>query len=112
MIYSNLLADDTVNLVPTNYTNLAALRPSSYAATAINILIGGAGVLSFIFLLYGGVTWIMAGSDKDAVDKSRKRVTQALIGLAVVFSAYALIFIIRVLFQVDLLQFTITNLGA
>jgi len=109
-----VLADDNINLgADTNsqFYNLTTLRPSAYVKTAINVLLGGAGVLAFLYLLIGGLQWITAGSDKDAVEKSRRKIVQALTGLAIVFSVYAIIFIIRVLFQVDLLQFNITNLG-
>jgi hypothetical protein len=109
-----LLADDVINMSPNSsspFASLTSLRPSFYVTTAINILLGGAGVFSFLFLLMGGVQWITAGGDKDAVEKARKKVVNALTGLVVVFSAYAILYIIRVLFNVDLIQFTITNLG-
>jgi hypothetical protein len=104
---------DTVTLFSNNpqYNSINNLRPSNYVTSAINILLGLAGVASFIFLLWGGIQWITAGGDKDALDKARKRITQALIGLAIVFSAYALIYIVRILFSVDIIGFTISNLG-
>lgn len=94
-----------------SYAFLGEITPSSYVTTAINLLLGLAGVGSFIFLLWGGVQWITAGSDKDAVEKARKKIINALIGLAVVFSAYAILFILRVLFNVDLIGFNIGPLG-
>jgi hypothetical protein len=109
-----VLADDYINIgAGTNspYHNLTTLLPSFYVKAAINILLGGAGVLAFLFLLMGGIQWITAGGDKDAVEKSRRKITQALVGLVIVFSVYAILFIIRVLFQVDLIQFNITKLG-
>ena len=93
------------------YRNLYPLRPSGYVRTAINLLLGFAGVLAFIYLLWGGIQWITAGGDKDALDKARKRITQALIGLSIVFSAYAILYIIRVLFNIDLIQVVINNIG-
>jgi hypothetical protein len=111
---SYLLAQaDTVNLSVTNpqYAYLNGFRPSNYVTAAINILLGLAGVAAFIFLLLGGVQWITAGGDKDALDKSRKKISQALIGLAIVFSAYAIIFIIRVLFGVDLIGLNLQRIN-
>lgn len=86
-------------------------EPSKFALAAINILFGLAGILSFIFLLWGGVQWIVAGGDKDAIEKGRRKIVQALIGLAIVFSAYAIIYIIRVLFQIDLLELRFQGIG-
>jgi hypothetical protein len=110
----SVLADDTINISPPStspFANLVNLKPSYYVVTLINMLLGGAGVLAFIFLLLGGIQWITAGSDKDGVEKARKKVVQALTGLSVVFSAYAIMYVIRVLFNVNLVQFNITNLG-
>lgn len=95
----------------TRYDFLGDITPSFFVTTAINLLLGFAGVGAFIFLLWGGVQWITAGSDKDAVEKARKKIINALIGLAVVFSAYAILFILRVLFNVDLIGFNIGPLG-
>jgi small-conductance mechanosensitive channel len=94
-----------------NYTFIRGLTPAAYVVTAINLLLGLAGVASFIFLLWGGIQWITAGGDKDALDKARKRITQALIGLAIVFSAYALIYIVRILFNVDIIGFNLQRMN-
>lgn len=104
---------ENVGILPTNptYNSLPGLVPSQYAATAVNVLLGAAGVLSFLFLLWGGTQWITAGGDKDAVEKARKRIIGALIGLAAVFSAYALIYIIQVLFNISIIRFGIGPLG-
>jgi hypothetical protein len=113
---TNLLAqltNDTIviNNIDAKYNYLKGLTPAAYVTTTINLLLGLAGVASFIFLLWGGIQWITAGGDKDALDKARKRITQALIGLAIVFSAYAIIYILRVLFNVDVIGFTLGRLG-
>ncbi len=93
------------------FTNLYNLRPGQYVRTSILWLLGGSGVAAFIFLLLGGFQWITSGGDKDAAEKARKKIIFALTGLAIVFSAYAIVFILRALFQVDLLEFRIANLG-
>jgi hypothetical protein len=102
-----------INIVTTdpNYAAIERLKPSWYLKTGLNLLLGIAGVGSFIFLLLGGIQWITAGGDKDAVDKARKKITGALIGLAIVFSAYCILYIIRALFNVNLIQFEISPLG-
>lgn len=112
IIPAPVLAGEIINIQdPTGpYRNVYNLRPSGYVRTAINLLLGFAGVLAFLYLLWGGVQWITAGGDKDALDKARKRITQALIGLAIVFSVYALLYIIRVLFSINLIQVVINNI--
>jgi hypothetical protein len=113
-MFRNLLAQaDTVTVLSNNpnYAAIELLKPSWYIKTALNLLLGAAGVVSFIFLLMGGIQWIMAGSDKDALDKARKRIVQALVGLTIVFASYVILYILRALFNVNLIQFTLTNLG-
>jgi hypothetical protein len=101
---------DTINIVDSSgpYKNIYDLRPSNYVRAAINLLLGTAGILAFLYLLLGGIQWITAGGDKDALEKARKKVIYALTGLAVTFSAYAIIFVIRALFGINLLQVVIT----
>lgn len=94
-----------------NYSNLVNLGPAQYLKTGVNLLFSIAGVASFIFLLMGGLQWITAGGDKEATEKARKRITSALIGLAIVLSAYALLSIISTLFGVTLLELTIPTIG-
>jgi len=72
--------------------------------------LGVSGIISFIFLLVGGIQWILAGGDKEGTEKARKRITNALIGLAVVFSAYALIFILQALFNIDIIRLNLQPL--
>jgi hypothetical protein len=101
--------EDTVDLknVDSKFQGITRLTPSLYVKAALNTLLGLAGIIAFFFLLWGGISWIIAGGDKEGTDKARKRITSALIGLAIVFSAYALIFIIQALFGVDFFQFTL-----
>jgi hypothetical protein len=117
---SNLLAQ---NPPPTGepvniYTNVSqynfiqnTLKPSFFIRTAIFTLLGLAGVAAFLYLLWGGLQWITAGGDKDAVEKARRKIITALIGVSVVFSGYALIYIIRILFNVDVIGFNLFQLG-
>ncbi len=92
------------------YNRVFNLQPQNYVMAFINIALGAAGVLSFIFLLVGGIQWITAGGDKDGVDKGRKKISGALIGLAVVFSVYAVAAVINVLFGINIGIFQIPNI--
>ncbi len=104
---------DNVNIQPSDseFTGLNNLRPSNFISGAINFLLGIAGVVAFIFLLWGGLQWILAGGDKEGTEKARKKITSALIGLAIVFSAYALIFIIQALFNINVIQVSLKPLS-
>lgn len=101
---------DTLNITTNQYVGLNEVRPSNVIAAVINFVLGVAGIISFIYLLWGGVQWIMAGGDKEGTEKARKKITAALIGLAIVFSAYALLYIVRVLFDVDIISVNLQNI--
>src|SRR3989338_621441 len=60
-------------------------------------------VIAFIMLLVGGIRWIMAGGDEKSVEKARNTITAALIGLVVILVAYALIRIVELFFNVNVI---------
>lgn len=81
--------------------------------TAINLILITASIASFILLLVGALQWIMSGGDKESLDKAKKRITASLVGLAIVFSVYALSMIVSYLFlgkQEGLFSFTIPTI--
>jgi hypothetical protein len=69
-------------------------KASGFLATQTGNIIGA--VLSFlgvIFLLLtigGGIMWMTAGGNTEQVGKAKKLITSAVIGLVIVFAAYAL----------------------
>ncbi len=93
---------DNIDIVGTGATQIALnnIRVGNIINTLVTFLLGIAGIVSFIFLLWGGLQWIFSGGDKEGTEKARKRITAALIGLAIVFSAYALIWILGTVFGV------------
>ncbi len=53
-------------------------------------------VIAVIFLIYGGIKWILSGGDKTAVEAARNHIIAAIIGLIIVVGAF---FIIGLIFQ-------------
>jgi hypothetical protein len=74
----------------------------SFVALAIRLLLIGIAVSSFIFLLWGSLQWITSGGDKDGVEKAKRKITNALIGLFITFSLFAIFSLINVLFGINL----------
>ncbi len=52
-------------------------------------------LISLIFLIYGGIKWVISGGDKANVDAARKHIVAAIVGLVIVVAAF---FIINVVF--------------
>lgn len=104
-----VLADIPIN-VGTNLQNteLSTLTNEdrynfpNFVSIIIQFLLAGIAISSFIFLLWGALQWVMAGGDKEAVEKARKKITNAITGLLITFSIFAILSLIRVAFGVDL----------
>ena len=51
----------------------------------------GAGIALFIYLLFGGFQFLTSGGDPKAVEGAKSKITNALIGFAIIFIAFLLI---------------------
>lgn len=48
------------------------------------------GVIFFLLMIYGGFLWMTAQGNEQQVDKAKKLITAAIIGLVIVVAAYAI----------------------
>lgn len=71
---------------------------------AISMLFVIAAVIFFFMLLIGGLKWILSGGDKAQTEAARNQITAALIGLIIVFGAYAISRLITTVFGIDVLN--------
>jgi len=68
------------------------------------------GAMVFVFMLIlGGIQWITAGGDKAALESAKGRVMNALIGVLILFSLYAILNLVGLFFGIN---FTQINIGA
>lgn len=58
--------------------------------TLINVFLGLLGVIFLLLVLYAGFLWMTAGGDDKQVDKAKKMLINATVGLVIVLSAYAI----------------------
>lgn len=70
----------------------------------LQILIIAAALVFFIWLVLGGIKWITSGGNPEKVEEARNQITAALIGLIIVFAAWAIARLIKELFGIDLFQ--------
>lgn len=66
-----------------------------------------AGILVFGFLVYGGIIWLTAGGDKTNTEKARTLITNAVIGLAIVATSYAVMKVLSFFFGINIVDGTI-----
>lgn len=94
------------NLVP------STIQPINNAVNVvrgiIQFILVIAFIAAFIFLLIGGLRWITAGGDEKAVSGARGMITAALIGLVIVLVAYAIIRLVEIFFNVNIITNGVT----
>ncbi len=103
--------DIDLTLINAKWAPLSGITAQLFLVFLINGILIVAGIVAFLFLLIGGVQWILSGGEKEGTEKARKRITNALIGLAIVFSAYAIAFLVNSVFGIDILKFTIPTIS-
>jgi hypothetical protein len=59
-------------------------------ARFVQIFFGILGVIAICLLIYGGFIWMTAAGDPDKVNKAKQIITNAVIGLIIIFSAFAI----------------------
>lgn len=85
------------------------LTISGLVSGLIKLLVIAAAVVFFFMLVLGGIKWIMSGGDKQKTEEARNQITAALVGLVVVFAAWAIAQLIKALFKVDIFDLTLPS---
>lgn len=63
------------------------------------------GSLAFLlYLVWGGIEWLMSAGDKTKLESARAKITNAVIGLAVIVISYAIILFIESVFKINILK--------
>ncbi len=73
------------------------------------ILVGGLAFL--LYFLMGGVTWITAGGDKGKLEEAKTKITQGLVGLAILAASYVIIKFIETAIGMELLNISWPTAG-
>lgn len=100
-------------------STISIKEPASGVKDIGNLLSAGiqvamiiAAILTFTFLVWGGIQWILSGGDKTQTQAARDRITMALVGLGIVAAAWALMKVIGYFFGVDVFNFAIPTAGS
>lgn len=85
----------------TSFAAVGGYTVPNIISTGIQLMLIAAAVGAFIYLLMGAFSWITSGGNKEGTENARKKITGALIGLAITFSVYVLQSIIGIVFLGD-----------
>lgn len=97
-VWSDQYSAEQVGFAAFKEIGLGTRDPRRIIAAGINVLLGFAGVVAICFIIYGGWIWMNAKGNEAQVEKAKKLLKNAVIGLLIILSAFALsIYITRVL---------------
>lgn len=105
-----LAQSQQVNLLPpSGFSNLTNLSFQNLVTLAINFVLIITAIILFFMLLGGGVAYMLGGASGNAqqAGKGTQAITGALIGLIIVFGAWAIMNIIENFFGVNLMHLNI-----
>jgi len=63
-----------------------------------------AGLLLFFVLIFSGLKYILSGGNKENIQKAGASITNALLGLIIVFVSYWIVVIIEILTSIPILK--------
>ncbi len=58
------------------------------------------GLLLFVYLLFGGFSYLTSGGDPKGMEKAQGQITNAIVGFVIVFLAYWLVQIFEFIFNI------------
>jgi len=98
-------SDETINLTPAGETfdTLTNLTVGGMVSGAISLIMLVVALVFFFMLVWGGLKWVMSQGEEKAVTSARAQITNALVGLAIVFAAWAIMKLIQIVFGIDIL---------
>ena len=103
---TKVFAAEIVN--PALSANIKAMKPGEglafYIATLWKTVVTVGGLLFLLYLVWGGIEWMTAAGDKAKLENAQHKITNSIIGLAVLVGSYALTLFIQEVFKIDLLQ--------
>ncbi len=66
------------------------------------VIVGGLAVM--LYLIWGGLEWLIAGGDKAKIENATHKITNSLIGLGILVVSYAVIYFVGAVLKIDLLK--------
>ena len=104
-ITASVALAQSVDLKPKgDFSKLGDLKPETLIPMLIKLLLILAALVFFFMLVLVGIKWILSGGDKGKTEEARNQITSALVGLVIVFSAWAIAGLINAFFGVNILE--------
>ena len=73
-------------------------------SSGIQITIIASGLLVLAFMIYGGISYLIAAGDKELMTKAQRVISNAVMGMVIVVAAFAVTKLIEIVFGVRILS--------
>lgn len=98
-IYTNIYVfaagDDATKPVPQALSNpLGVTDPRELIGKIIGAVLGIIGSIALAIFIYGGFTWMTSAGSPEKVRKGRDMIIWAVMGLAIIFLSYAIVYFV------------------
>jgi hypothetical protein len=106
-----IFAADSIEIKPAGgqFGSLTSLTANGIISGAVSLVLIVVALVFFFILVLGGLKWVTSGGDEKKVGEARSQITNALIGLAIVFAAWAIMRLIGTVFGIDIFKLTIPS---
>jgi len=105
------MGNEPINLNPPGQFNIPTnVSVSSVIGAVVTLLLIAAAVIFLIYLVLGGIKWIMSEGDKAQVEAARNQITHAIFGLVIVFGAWIVISLVQGILGINILNLQLPNL--
>lgn len=101
-VFKGSIFDAMVSTKDGGYIFIGTLIPKM-----VGLLLVFGGVAFFFMFIWGAITWILSGGDKASVENAKGRITNAIIGLVLMISTFAIAKLIETFFGIDILSIDI-----
>ncbi len=109
-MFNTLLAATDINLKPGGqFSGLGNLTIGGIVSGLIRGVLVIAAIVFFFILVIGGIKWIASGGDKAQTEGARNQITAALVGLVIVFAAWAIVQLINTFFGINIFELSIPS---
>lgn len=95
---------DLSNNVGAGFNVVTGYTLPDIISAALTLILIVAALIFFFMLVIGGVRWISSGGDKGQTEAARGQITAALVGLVIVFAAWAIVQLLDTFFGISILR--------
>lgn len=89
------------------FSDLGDLTVGRIITGLVQLIMVVAAIVFFFILVIGGIKWIASGGDKAQTEGARNQITAALVGLVIVFAAWAILQLVKSFFGIDIFSLSI-----